>query len=86
MRTIPEPLEGCISYHAEIDGLRAIAVGAVNASHASARLRGGFLGVDIISVILGLLIAFVLAGEIAEYWFSLAHVSERRASAFCPRT
>src|SRR4051812_35272615 len=51
-------------YHPEFDGLRAIAIGAVLAYHASNDLfPGGYLGVDLFFVLSGFLITTLLVRE-----------------------
>lgn len=58
-----------LKYRPEVDGLRAIAVGAVIIYHAQIRilekllLPGGFLGVDIFFVISGYLITYLIFKE-----------------------
>ncbi len=71
-------------YRPEIDGLRAIAVCAVIATHAGAPLPGGFLGVDLFFVISGFLITSILLREIEAGEFSLARFYERRARRILP--
>ena len=70
---MPQPM----SYRPEIDGLRAVAVGAVVLHHAGAPLSGGYLGVDIFFVISGFLITRILMAEMAEGRFSLIRFYER---------
>ena len=58
-----------LKYRPEVDGLRAIAVGAVIVYHSQIRilekllLPGGFLGVDIFFVISGYLITYLIFKE-----------------------
>ena len=74
-----------IAYRPEIDGLRAIAVGAVILDHASfAWIPGGFLGVDIFFVISGYLITGILLNDLAGGTFSFAHFDERRVRRILP--
>ena len=50
-------------YRPSLDGVRAVAVGAVIAYHLGAPLPGGFLGVDVFFVLSGYLITSLLRGE-----------------------
>ncbi len=52
-----------LTYRADIDGLRAIAVGAVVLYHFGVALPGGFTGVDVFFVISGYLIGGLLWAE-----------------------
>ncbi|WP_234201739.1 acyltransferase family protein, partial [Shewanella sp. AS1] len=53
-----------IDYRPDIDGLRAIAIATVVASHAGiAGWSGGYVGVDIFFVISGFLITSLLTAE-----------------------
>jgi len=62
-----------VSYRADIDGLRAVAVAAVVVFHAfPTRLTGGFIGVDVFFVISGYLITSIQ---------SLSAVASRESSA-----
>jgi peptidoglycan/LPS O-acetylase OafA/YrhL len=72
-------------YRAEIDGLRALAVGGVVAHHAGlAALPGGFTGVDVFFVISGYLITGIIAAEMAAGRFSQWRFLERRARRIVP--
>lgn len=72
-------------YRRDIDGLRAIAVGAVVINHALPDfLPGGFVGVDIFFVLSGFLITRILAGELDGKRFSLLVFYERRARRILP--
>ena len=79
-----------ITYRPEVDGLRAIAVGAVLVYHAQFSisghnpLPGGFLGVDIFFVISGYLISSIILRELAANSFSLLDFYHRRARRILP--
>ena len=80
-----------ISYRPEIDGLRAIAVGAVILYHAQINLfgqqlfKGGFIGVDVFFVISGYLITSIILKEIITTGsFSLKKFYERRIRRILP--
>jgi|TARA_B100001057_G_scaffold489693_1_gene576430 peptidoglycan/LPS O-acetylase OafA/YrhL len=80
-----------LSYRPEIDGLRAIAVGAVILYHAQITIlgyqpfRGGFIGVDIFFVISGYLITSIILKElITTGSFSFKHFYERRIRRILP--
>ena len=56
-----KPSQAHPKYRPDIDGLRALAVLAVVAFHAfPSRLKGGFIGVDILFVISGYLISTII--------------------------
>ena len=80
-----------IKYRPEIDGLRAIAVGAVILYHAQITIlghqpfKGGFIGVDIFFVISGYLITSIILKELLTYGsFSFKHFYERRVRRILP--
>lgn len=74
-----------IGYRADIDGLRAVAVGSVLVFHTGVGiLNGGFVGVDIFFVISGYLITSILAAELARDRFSIWGFYERRARRILP--
>ena len=80
-----------IVYRPEIDGLRAIAIGAVILYHAQITIfghqpfKGGFIGVDIFFVISGYLITSIILKElITTGSFSFKHFYERRIRRILP--
>lgn len=74
-----------MTYRAEIDGLRAIAVIPVILFHAGFSLfKGGFVGVDIFFVISGYLITTIIYKEINTGTFSYLHFYERRIRRIFP--
>ena len=80
-----------LSYRAEIDGLRAIAVVSVILYHAQMVLlgrdwfEGGFIGVDIFFVISGYLITRIILSELeSKGSFSFLNFYERRARRILP--
>ena len=80
-----------ITYRPEIDGLRAIAVGAVILYHAQINIlghqsfKGGFIGVDIFFVISGYLITSIILKElITTGSFSFKYFYERRIRRILP--
>ena len=69
-----------LTYRPEIDGLRAIAVGAVIIYHTQITIfgyqlfKGGFIGVDIFFVISGYLITSIILKELVNTGsFSFKH-------------
>ena len=79
------------SYRPEIDGLRAIAVGAVILYHSQINLfgyqpfKGGFIGVDIFFVISGYLITSIILKELVSTGsFSFKYFYERRIRRILP--
>jgi peptidoglycan/LPS O-acetylase OafA/YrhL len=80
-----------LTYRPEIDGLRAIAVGAVILYHAQITVfghqtfKGGFIGVDIFFVISGYLITSIILKELLTNGsFSFKHFYERRIRRILP--
>src|SRR6056300_776567 len=80
-----------LTYRPEIDGLRAIAVGAVILNHAPITIlgnqpfKGGFIGVDIFFVISGYLITSIILKELVTTGsFSFKHFYERRIRRILP--
>lgn len=80
-----------LSYRAEIDGLRAIAVLSVILYHAQMVLfgrvwfEGGFIGVDIFFVVSGYLITRIILSELqSKGSFSFLNFYERRARRILP--
>jgi peptidoglycan/LPS O-acetylase OafA/YrhL len=72
-------------YRPDIDGLRAVAVLAVVANHATATLvPGGFAGVDIFFVISGYLISGLILKEIEHGTFTLRGFYARRMKRILP--
>ena len=77
-------------YRPEIDGLRAIAIGAVILYHAKISIfgqsfSGGFIGVDIFFVISGYLITSIILNELIYTGsFSFKHFYERRIRRILP--
>lgn len=73
------------TYRPDIDGLRAVAVGAVVAYHVgSLHMYGGYVGVDVFFVISGFLISSIIFSEIAASRFSIAGFYERRIRRIFP--
>ena len=74
-----------ISYRADINGLRAIAVLAVLFYHADFKLfKGGWLGVDIFFVISGYLISNIIISELNDGKFTFKKFYSRRAKRILP--
>ena len=72
-------------YRPDIDGLRALAVGAIVLFHAGVTgFGGGFVGVDVFFVISGYLIAGILGREMEAGSFSVLRFYERRARWILP--
>ncbi|MBY0612831.1 MAG: acyltransferase [Beijerinckiaceae bacterium] len=75
-----------LTYRADIDGLRAIAVGAVVAFHAEINfIHGGYVGVDVFFVISGYLITSILLVDLQAFGsLRLADFYRRRLSRILP--
>ena len=80
-----------LTYRPEIDGLRAIAIGAVILYHARITIlghqpfKGGFIGVDIFFVISGYLITSIILKELlTTISFSFKHFYEKRVRRILP--
>ena len=72
-------------YRADIDGLRAVAVGGVIAYHAfPSQVSGGFVGVDVFFVISGFLISGIIFRGLANGSFSFAEFYRRRIRRIIP--
>jgi peptidoglycan/LPS O-acetylase OafA/YrhL len=82
-RSIQKP---SIPFRSDIEGLRALAVGLVIASHAGLPfLRGGFVGVDVFFVLSGFLITSLLMQEISSSGTAnFARFYARRARRLLP--
>lgn len=74
-----------LAYRADIDGLRAVAVGSVVLFHAGIPpFSGGFVGVDVFFVISGYLITSILRRDLEEGSFSFADFYDRRIRRIFP--
>lgn len=77
--------QGREGYRADIDGLRAVAVGLVILNHLGiSSFSGGFIGVDIFFVISGFLITGILKRQMESGGFSFASFYKRRALRILP--
>lgn len=69
----------------DIQGLRALAVGAVVIEHAFPHaLSGGYVGVDIFFVISGFLISSIISRDIENSNFSIVEFYRRRLKRIAP--
>ncbi len=75
-----------LRYRADIDGLRAIAIGLVVVFHFDILSLGqaGFIGVDVFFVISGFLITGIIAGDLAAGRFRFADFLYRRVRRLYP--
>ena len=74
-----------ITYRADIDGLRAVAIIVVMLYHAfPTTFRGGFIGVDIFFVISGYLISSFIFKGISTFKFSFINFYIRRINRILP--
>jgi peptidoglycan/LPS O-acetylase OafA/YrhL len=73
-----------LAYRPDVDGLRAVAVLLVIASHFRTRLTGGYIGVDVFFVISGYLISSVILSELDSGRFSILNFYERRIRRIFP--
>ncbi len=83
---VPTPVTNAgLPYRPDIDGLRAVAVGAVIIYHAFPKLlTGGFIGVDVFFVISGYLISQIIITDLRSGRFSLVGFYRRRARRILP--
>ena len=73
-----------LTYRADIDGLRAVAVGLVVLNHLRTRFTGGYIGVDVFFVISGYLISAAILKEMNNGTFSTLRFYERRIRRIFP--
>ena len=74
-----------MTYRAEVDGLRAIAVTLVILFHSGVeQFAGGFIGVDVFFVISGYLITTIVINDLENQKFSLGDFYERRIRRILP--
>jgi peptidoglycan/LPS O-acetylase OafA/YrhL len=73
-----------LTYRADIDGLRAVAVLAVLLFHVELGVPGGYCGVDVFFVISGYLIAHIVLSELEQGRFSLRNFWLRRVRRIVP--
>jgi peptidoglycan/LPS O-acetylase OafA/YrhL len=73
-----------MNYRADVDGLRAVAVGLVVLFHAGLGFEGGYIGVDVFLVISGFLITGLINKSLRENKFSLKDFWIRRIRRIIP--
>ena len=78
-------MEHVLKYRPELDGLRAVAVGAVLLFHAKLGMPGGYVGVDVFFVISGYLITSLILKDCrSSEGFSIVRFWERRVRRIFP--
>ncbi|MBF0512053.1 MAG: acyltransferase, partial [Candidatus Omnitrophica bacterium] len=81
----PQARNSLVTYRADIDGLRAVAVLSVLGFHVFPHLfKGGFIGVDIFFVISGFLISTIILGQLNQNTFSFVEFYSRRIRRIFP--
>jgi peptidoglycan/LPS O-acetylase OafA/YrhL len=84
-KTLENSQPRTLTYRAELDGLRAIAVLSVLCYHAKFSLfKGGYVGVDVFFVLSGFLMSSIIYREMEENKFTLRAFYERRARRILP--
>jgi peptidoglycan/LPS O-acetylase OafA/YrhL len=73
-----------MTYRADLDGLRALAVTMVIACHLGVGIPGGYIGVDLFFVLSGYLITRIIVQEHQERAFSVHRFIERRVRRIVP--
>jgi peptidoglycan/LPS O-acetylase OafA/YrhL len=76
--------DGSTGHRADIDGLRALAVGGVILFHFGVGVPGGYAGVDVFFVISGFLISRILFRQAGNGHLALVHFFERRVRRVFP--
>lgn len=73
-----------MKFRQDIQGLRAVAVGSVLATHAGLLVDGGFVGVDVFFVISGYLITGLIHADLVAGRFSISEFYRRRLLRILP--
>jgi peptidoglycan/LPS O-acetylase OafA/YrhL len=73
-----------LGYRADLDGLRAVAVGLVLLFHADLAVAGGFVGVDVFFVLSGYLITGLVLRDLTAGTFRLSEFWARRVRRLAP--